>query len=192
MNECEQLDEFLADELTAAQHAAFQDHLPNCPACRQQVLLDRQLDGDLQSAWHQVTAPDSISQQWEASKVQPVTEHHMSPGQPVRRRWWPVVTAVSVVGLLAIAVWQVVEHSSDQARQVSSAETSTSSTEVEQADRAIASDLTQPMESNPKRVEEHPKRRSVTVLFQRDSKSILVPDPAEDEEFTILTAYQVR
>ena len=192
MNECEHLDEFLAGELTEAQHAAFQDHLPSCPACRQQILLDRQLDGALQSAWQQVTAPDSVSHQWEASRVQPVSEPLKSPRHSVRRHWWPVVTAVSMVGLLAIATWQVMEHSSDEFRQVSSAETPSSSTDVDQAELAIAGDPTQPTVSKPERVEEHPNRQAVTVLFQRDSKSILVPDPAEYEEFTILTAYQVQ
>jgi anti-sigma factor RsiW len=50
MNLCALFDDYVAHDLAAAEHARFEEHLAECPACRQKVEAERYLDSLLAEA----------------------------------------------------------------------------------------------------------------------------------------------
>jgi anti-sigma factor RsiW len=70
---CDLLDEFLVGELTVEERRAFEDHLPECPSCREAVADWQALCGTLQTATRRLeTPPAALVERIERGSAVPV------------------------------------------------------------------------------------------------------------------------
>jgi anti-sigma factor RsiW len=97
---CDLLDEFLGRELTVAERRAFEDHLPECPSCRDAVADWQALCGTLRSATRPLETPP-------AALLERIERESAVPEEPVATggKTWRVAALVAA-SLLAAALFR--------------------------------------------------------------------------------------
>jgi anti-sigma factor RsiW len=119
---CDLLDEFLGGELAVEERRAFEDHLPECPSCRQVVADWQALCGTLQLATRQLeTPPAALVERIEQGSAVP-----MGTLATEGRAWR--VAALVAAALLAAILFHDVPRSSRPPLASTSAERAESRT----------------------------------------------------------------
>jgi anti-sigma factor RsiW len=110
---CEQLDDFLSDELSADERSRFEQHLAECMACREQVDEWRSLQSLLRTASETLEQPSAeLMRDVSGLVAAPVAERPLSPVPLDRAMQWRRIAAMVaacllVAGLLSTLHWTV-------------------------------------------------------------------------------------
>lgn len=112
---CDNLDAYLADDLTTADAAAFREHLHECDECREAVAEQQWIDGLLQSPLRPQLEPVRHD-------VLAAVQTSLSRREKQRSKVLPAALAVAAALVVAVG-WTAIERRADQETIRGAAET---------------------------------------------------------------------